>query len=75
MKIVKTYEWNRRDFCADIECESCGHKDKITSGYDDSNYYNNVVPDMKCNGCGKSTKDIGTAPDNIRPKYDPYQVV
>lgn len=75
MKITKTYDWNRRDFSADIECEGCGHKDKIKSGYDDSNYYNNVVPDMKCKACGKSTNDLGIAPKTIRPKHNPYNII
>ena len=47
MKIIKTYNWNRRDFYFDDQCEHCGAETKNNSGYDDSNYYNNVMADKK----------------------------
>jgi len=74
MKIIKTYNWNRRDFRYDAECEHCKHVEKNCSGYDDSNYYNNVVPDKKCGNCGESSnsKKIEGVPETIVvPKYDP----
>lgn len=55
MKITKTYNWNRRDFYFDAECEHCGNVDKDNSGYDDSNYYQNVVQNMKCSKCLESS--------------------
>lgn len=56
MKITRTYSWNRRDFSFDAKCEHCEHEQKNAgSGYDDSNYYNNVIPSMKCKSCGESS--------------------
>lgn len=77
MKIVKTYNWNRRDFCYDAECKHCGHTENNKSGYDDNNYYNNVIPDMKCSNCGESTNSKPTdAPKTITiPKYDPNLII
>lgn len=53
MKILKTTWQHRRDFTAVYECEHCGHTHS-GSGYDDSNFHKNVIPDMKCPSCGKS---------------------
>jgi hypothetical protein len=77
MKITKTYNWNRRDFCFDSECEHCGHKETNHSGYDDSNYYQNVVPDMKCDKCGESsnTKESNAPKTVVVPKYDSHVVM
>lgn len=78
MKITKTYNWNRRDFSFDSECEHCGYEQKgVRNGYDDSNYYNNVIPAMKCKQCGessnsKATDEPGTV---IIPRYDPNIVM
>lgn len=78
MKITKTYNWSRRDFCFDSECEHCGHNENNHSGYDDSNYYNNVVPDMKCGKCGESSnsKQIHDAVKTVViPKYNENLVI
>jgi hypothetical protein len=79
MKITKTYNWNRRDFQYDAKCEHCGHETKDNSGYDDSNYYNNVVPDAKCPNCGESTNskatDTGEPKTVIVPRHDPNAVI
>ena len=77
MKITKTYNWNRRDFSYDSQCEHCGHKETNSYGYDDDNYYNNVVPDKKCGKCGESSnsKDNGELKTVTIPKYDPNQVI
>jgi C4-type Zn-finger protein len=70
MKITKTYSWNRRDFSYDAKCESCGHESKNYSGYDDRNYYDNVMPAMKCEKCGRCSNDTDSAPDKTSLKYD-----
>ena len=72
MRIIKTYNWNRRDFSFDAECEHCKNIIKENGGYDDSNYYNNVVPSMKCVKCGESTRSKSSSVPNaiIMPKYD-----
>jgi transcription elongation factor Elf1 len=52
---IKAITWqHRRDFTAIYECQFCGHI-KSGSGYDDSYFHNSVIPDMKCEKCGKST--------------------
>lgn len=69
MRITKTYNWMRRDFCATMQCESCGHTQENTSCYDDRNYYDNIIPDIKCDKCGKSTIEIGASPQLVATKY------
>jgi transcription elongation factor Elf1 len=54
MKIATYESMGGRDFKADMECEHCGHAQKIRTGYDDSYYHNNVIPAMTCGGCGKN---------------------
>ena len=73
MRITKTYSWNRRDFYYDATCEHCGNVDKNNSGYDDANYYNNVVPDLKCSKCKESSNSKKSDELQTRtiPKYDP----
>jgi len=72
MKITKTYNWSRRDFSYDSTCEHCGHIEKNGSGYDDSNYYNNVMPQVKCKKCGESSisKETDAPKTIVVPKYD-----
>lgn len=72
MKIIKITSQNRRDFYADYECEHCGHIERDQSGYDDDNFHRNVIPNIKCDQCGKK------APDDYRPmgtKYAAHKVV
>jgi len=71
MKIKRIISQHRRDFTAMYECEHCGHEDQ-GSGYDDSHFHKNVIPQMKCKECGK------TAGDDYRPlgtKYSASAVV
>tara|TARA_R110000868_G_C10972986_1_gene771163 strand:+ start:48827 stop:49042 length:216 start_codon:yes stop_codon:yes gene_type:complete len=57
MKIKKIISQYRRDFTAEYECESCGNIE-TGRGYDDDNFHQNVIPEIKCSKCGKpSTKD------------------
>lgn len=74
MKIIKTYAWNRRDFSFDAECEACGHVIKDCSGYDDSYFYNSVMPDKKCTECGFKTNDAGV-PETITPKHNENKIM
>lgn len=69
MKVTRRFNQSRRDLCIDLECESCGATDTNNSAYDDSNYWINVVPDMKCKNCGKSSNDLGIRPENIGTRY------
>jgi len=71
MKIKEILSQSRRDFWAIYECEHCGHEEK-SSGYDDTNFHQNVIPQMKCAKCGK------IAPSDYRPlatKYPAWETV
>ena len=65
MKIKTITSQHRRDFYAVYECEHCGGTHD-GSGYDDANFHQNVIPAMKCSGCGK------TAGDEYRPLATKY---
>ena len=65
MKIKEIESQHRRDFYAIYECEHCGHTERM-SGYDDDHFHRNVIPNMKCNKCGK------TADKDYRPMGTKY---
>ena len=65
MKIKEIISQHRRDFKAIYECEHCSHEQK-GDGYDDSNFHNNVIPNMECGRCNKK------ANDNYRPLATKY---
>ncbi len=50
MKIKEIKNQNRRDFTAIYQCEHCGHEHE-GSGYDDSYFHQEVVPNMKRPEC------------------------
>lgn len=56
MKIEKFTHRNRRDFKALFACDNkgCDHKEE-SWGYDDMNFHQNVVPQMKCKKCGRTS--------------------
>ena len=57
MKIQKIISQSRRDFTAIYECEHCGHTEK-NYGYDDAYFHKEVIPNKKCEKCGKkASKD------------------
>ena len=62
---------HRRDFKAIYECEHCGQTE-IMWGYDDSNFHENVIPNYKCDKCGKNWWDDYIARN---PKYPPHVVI
>jgi transcription elongation factor Elf1 len=66
MKIKKIISRNRRDFRAIYECEHCGAVKK-GCGYDDTYFHNEVIPQMKCKVCGK------TSPTNYEPRKTKYE--
>jgi len=57
MRIKEITSQHRRDFTAIMECEHCGHNEVDNSGYDDAFYHQNVIPNMKCDKCGKKASD------------------
>lgn len=62
MRIKQILSQSRRDFTAIMECEFCGETDKNASGYE-------VIPNMKCKGCGHSTISKG---GEIKPQQTKY---
>ena len=72
MKIKKITEQHRRDFWATMECEHCGNIVKNKSGYDDANFHNNVIPNMKCTKCGKKGSEDYRP---LAPKYGANEVI
>lgn len=75
MKIKQIINQVRRDFTAKMECEFCKHETTITNGYDDRNFHDNVIPDMKCSICKKSTRSEGGKVDFVQTKYpEGYQL-
>lgn len=52
MKIKTITDQHRNDFSAIMECEHCGHEQKLRTGYDDEYYHRKVIPAMKCEKCG-----------------------
>lgn len=71
MKIKQIISQYRRDFQAIYSCEHCGHE-KQSYGYDDAYFHNNVIPDMKCDKCGKKAS-YEYRP--LAPKYDESTIV
>jgi len=69
MKIIKILSQSRRDFVAMMHCEFCEQKCINNEGYDDRYYHDNVIPDMKCEKCGKSTNSEGGKIDHTPTKY------
>jgi rubredoxin len=76
MKIKQIVEQHRRDFRAIYECEGCGYISKTKErGYDDRNFHDNVIPDMKCPKCGKSRNDLGITGERTGTRYpEGYQI-
>ena len=67
MRIKKIIHQNRRDFRAIYECEFCGHT-KEDRGYDDDYFHQTVIPNMKCQGCGKQSlkqSSVSSTPSHI----------
>ena len=74
MKIKRIVSQNRRDFHADYECEGCGHLHE-SRGYDDDNFHRNVIPNMKCPMCDKSSEDLGIEVKPLETKYPSWMTV
>ena len=77
MKLLEKLSQYRRDFKGKYECQNCGviKIDDSVDSYDDDNFHDNVIPSMKCEKCGKSTKDLGLPNERMATKYAPYEVV
>ena len=53
MKIKQETRSIGNDFAADMECEHCGSTQRLTTGYNNGYYHNNVIPTMTCASCGR----------------------
>jgi len=65
VKIKQFLSQHRRDFKAIYVCEHCGNEDEGW-GYDDSNFHQNVIPNMVCKKCNKK------APEDYRALSTKY---
>lgn len=52
MELIEIISQHRNDFTGILQCEHCGSKKKLTTGYNDANYHNNVIPSFHCQECG-----------------------
>ena len=68
MKIKEILRQNRRDFTAIYICEGCGHEEK-SSGYDDANFHENVIPSFRCEKCGKTSAECDADYRPLTTKY------
>ena len=46
---------NRKDIYCCFRCEFCGNE-QYGAGYDDEYYFSQVVPEIKCSNCGRSSR-------------------
>lgn len=71
MKLIEILSQHRRDFQGKYKCEFCGHIeiDKGMDSYDDNYYHQNVIPNMKCDKCKKSTKSEKGEVAQFKTKY------
>lgn len=69
MKVVRRFNQSRRDLSIDLECENCGGQETRQDAYDDTNYWVNVVPNIHCKQCDKSSVELGIRPESIGTKY------
>lgn len=74
MKIKEITNQSRRDFHAIYVCEGCGYESK-GRGYDDANFHKNVIPNILCEKCGKSSITLGVDYRPLTTKYpEGYQI-
>jgi transcription elongation factor Elf1 len=71
MKIKKIVSQSRRDFTAIYECEHCNHTEE-SSGYDDSYFHQEVIPNMECKQCKKKADGSYRS---LATKYTDSQVI
>lgn len=55
MIIKEKLRQSRRDFWAIYQCEHCNYETGEESGYDDSYFHNEVIPNRECPECGESS--------------------
>lgn len=75
MKLLKITYQHRRDFSGVYKCEGCGTQKEYKACYDDRNFHDNVIPNRKCEKCGKSAKDLGVEIERVPTKYADYETI
>lgn len=60
MKIKNRIRQHRRDFTAVYVCEHCGNEQN-GDGYDDAYFHDNVIPNMTCWSCKKSSDGVASS--------------
>lgn len=55
MKIKAISACYGRDLYGTLECEHCGSTQKLTGGYDDTHWHQNVLPAFHCQSCNKNS--------------------
>ncbi len=65
MKIKKILSQNRRDLTAIYICEHCD-AECTGNGYDDKFFHENIIPEMVCEECKK------TSPETYMPETTKY---
>lgn len=56
MRIIKRIDEGDFSFEAIARCECCGHEQYI-QGWDDRDYYEDHLPELECEACGKTRRD------------------
>lgn len=55
MKLIERINIGGNDFQGTYECEFCENQQNNPYGYNDYNYFKNVIPSMTCESCKKSS--------------------
>lgn len=55
LKLIEKTWVHRNDFDGVYECDKCVKHTFIQNGYDDDNYFRNVIPNFKCSWCEGGT--------------------
>jgi len=75
MKLISKNDQFRRDCYIDIECQNCKHKKCNFRAYDDRHYWDNVLPNIKCEKCKESTNSLNAEKQYIPTKYGEFEIV
>ena len=63
MKVTIRFNQYRREKRTDLECENCQAKKTIKSSYDDTNYWIDVDPNVRCEECERTPDELGIRPE------------
>ena len=69
MDLIKKTHQYRRDFDGIVKCQFCGHEEELHNGYDDHFYHTQVIPNLMCSKCHKSTISENDTIQKVTLKY------